>query len=680
MGTTVEQIQAISNQVTNLQGLIQGVRYQGLFYAMIGSNNVFGGKVTNELYNATTITSSSVANPTVITTATAHNLTTGDYIEILNHTGSTPSLNGYQGPVTVLTTTTFSIPVNVTVGGSGGTVRKITMVLSINGQASGDSAHLNPDGLSPPTRPEQYWNIANVYGEVWLRDQVNIGALTDSVPTITTAPSAGYNRYDVVYAYVTSLGSSIGIATGAAVASPGTPTVPAIPQGTLELAKVYVAGGVQGIVSTAITDLRNFTGRLQGAQGLTGATGVMGMDGPEGPDGPMGPPGPPGPQGNTGPGGSTGAQGPMGLPVFLLGEEGPQGELGPVGPPGPQGNQGPQGTTGAQGPIGPPIFMLGEDGEQGEPGPPGQGIQGILGISQGGTGLSAAPANGQIDIGNGTGFTRTTLTAGTGITVTNGAGSILIAASGGGSVGLDHGFLLSNDGTTPNTVLDIAAGSRPDSTFTVQITGTAFTKTTGGTWVAGTGNAGMGTGLTIAASTWYHVFAIINSGSYDVYFDTSPTAANAPAGTTAHRYVGSFKTDGSSNILAFIQIGQDFIPISAPLELSGGTVGSTLVALNLTGVPTGFPIKARLGYGFQGTQTAGDTFLVFPGARSGTANVKGTADINFVNISNDLGGAGETITNSSATIYYNLNGAATASIAMYTVRYTNPHVSPQASE
>ncbi len=364
MSTIAEQIAAQSAQITNLQGLIQGVRYQGLFYAMIGSNNVFGCKVTNELYNTTAITSSSVANPTVVTTSSAHNLTTGDYIEILNHTGSTPSLNGYQGPVTVLTSTTFSIPVNVTVGGSGGTVRKITMVLSINGQASGDSAHLNPDGLSPPTRPEQYWNIANVYGEVWLRDQVNIGALTDSVPTITTAPSAGYNRYDVVYAYVTSLGSSIGIATGAAVASPGTPTVPAIPQGTLELAKVYVAGGVQGIVSTAITDLRNFTGRLQGAQGLTGATGVMGMDGPEGPDGPMGPPGPPGPQGNTGPGGSTGAQGPMGLPVFLLGEEGPQGELGPVGPPGPQGNQGPQGITGSQGPMGLAIFMLGEGSQE----------------------------------------------------------------------------------------------------------------------------------------------------------------------------------------------------------------------------------------------------------------------------------------------------------------------------
>jgi hypothetical protein len=37
------------------------------------------------------------------------------------------------------------------------------------------------------------------------------------------------------------------------------------------------------------------------------------------------------------------------------------------------------------------------------------------------------PANGQLDIGNGAGFTRTTLSAGIGISITNGAGSISIS-------------------------------------------------------------------------------------------------------------------------------------------------------------------------------------------------------------------------------------------------------------
>lgn len=67
------------------------------------------------------ITSSSVANPTVITSA-AHSLTTGEVVTIAGHTGSTPSLNG-TFPVTVLSTTTFTIPVAVTVGGTGGTLQ-----------------------------------------------------------------------------------------------------------------------------------------------------------------------------------------------------------------------------------------------------------------------------------------------------------------------------------------------------------------------------------------------------------------------------------------------------------------------------------------------------------------------------------------------------------------------------
>jgi len=59
-------------------------------------------------------------------------------------------------------------------------------------------------------------------------------------------------------------------------------------------------------------------------------------------------------------------------------------------------------------------------------------VSGTLAVGNGGTGLTATPTNGQIDIGNGSGFTRTTLTAGTGITITNASGSITIAASGGG--------------------------------------------------------------------------------------------------------------------------------------------------------------------------------------------------------------------------------------------------------
>lgn len=65
------------------------------------------------------ITSSSVANPSTITCSAPHGLTTGDTVVIAGHSGSTPDINGEQ-TVTVVTTTTFTIAVNVTVGGTGG--------------------------------------------------------------------------------------------------------------------------------------------------------------------------------------------------------------------------------------------------------------------------------------------------------------------------------------------------------------------------------------------------------------------------------------------------------------------------------------------------------------------------------------------------------------------------------
>lgn len=70
------------------------------------------------------ITSSSVANPTVLTTA-AHGITVGagDVVTIAAHTGSTPVING-SWYATALSSTTLSIPVAVTVGGTGGTLQK----------------------------------------------------------------------------------------------------------------------------------------------------------------------------------------------------------------------------------------------------------------------------------------------------------------------------------------------------------------------------------------------------------------------------------------------------------------------------------------------------------------------------------------------------------------------------
>lgn len=71
-------------------------------------------------HTTVTVTSSSVASPTVITTSTAHGFRSGQRVTISGHEDSTPSLDGTY-TLSNATAETFTVPVAVTVSGSGGT-------------------------------------------------------------------------------------------------------------------------------------------------------------------------------------------------------------------------------------------------------------------------------------------------------------------------------------------------------------------------------------------------------------------------------------------------------------------------------------------------------------------------------------------------------------------------------
>ena len=75
-------------------------------------------RLLNVLGPAVAITSSSIANPSEMTVAT-HLFQTGDSIAISGHAGSTPNINSTY-TITRVSGTVFSIPVNVTGGGTGG--------------------------------------------------------------------------------------------------------------------------------------------------------------------------------------------------------------------------------------------------------------------------------------------------------------------------------------------------------------------------------------------------------------------------------------------------------------------------------------------------------------------------------------------------------------------------------
>jgi hypothetical protein len=87
------------------------------------------------------------------------------------------------------------------------------------------------------------------------------------------------------------------------------------------------------------------------------------------------------------------------------------------------------------------------------------GVTGTLPVANGGTGLTATPTNGQLDIGNGTGFTRTTLTAGSNISITNGSGSITIASTASGGGQTQGGFQSSATSLYPGWGLSASSAS-----------------------------------------------------------------------------------------------------------------------------------------------------------------------------------------------------------------------------
>lgn len=89
------------------------------------------------------ITGNTAANPTVVTSAN-HGLTTGDQITIYN-SNSTPSIDGTY-TVTVLTSNTFTIPVNVTVLGTSGYWILASLVVTSSSERIPNRVYLSKQG------------------------------------------------------------------------------------------------------------------------------------------------------------------------------------------------------------------------------------------------------------------------------------------------------------------------------------------------------------------------------------------------------------------------------------------------------------------------------------------------------------------------------------------------------
>ncbi|MEK7549521.1 MAG: hypothetical protein AAB519_00840, partial [Patescibacteria group bacterium] len=189
------------------------------------------------------------------------------------------------------------------------------------------------------------------------------------------------------------------------------------------------------------------------------------------------------------------------------------------------------------------------------------GSEAQLNVVRGGTGVDgSAASNGTLLIGNGSGYTLATITDGSGITVTEGAGTITIASTLGTSIDLASEVT----GTLP-----VGNGGTGATTFTAN--GVLYGNTTGAVQVTAAGTNGQ---LFLGVTAGAPVFATMSSDA---------TITNAGVLTIAADAV-ALTTDTTGNYVATITAGNG---ISGTSSSEGGTPTIALGALTANWDQTG---------------------------------------------------------------------------------------------
>jgi len=210
-----------------------------------------------------------------------------------------------------------------------------------------------------------------------------------------------------------------------------------------------------------------------------------------------------------------------------------------------------------------------------------------LPIANGGTALTTTPTNGQLLVGNGTGYTLAAITAGSNITITNGAGSISIAGNAGTvtSVGFTGGLLsIATATSTPAITVAGTSGGIPyfssGSTWATSAALAANALVVGGGAGAAPATVTTGTGVVTALG--------VNTGSSGAFATQGGAIISA---TTINDSAGTGYTIGYRQMPQNSQTGATYTLVLADdgkhIYLNTGTTNTVTVPTNAS---VAFPI------------------------------------------------------------------------------------------
>lgn len=165
-------------------------------------------------------------------------------------------------------------------------------------------------------------------------------------------------------------------------------------------------------------------------------------------------------------------------------------------------------------------------------------------------------------------------------------------------------------------------------------------------------------GLSLSASTWYHVYLYLNAGVPDIEIVTTAPAtahigtARSKAGDASRRYVGSVRTDGGGSLFNFLHASGKILFLFVVGDYSRALGLGTATTMTTVSLGGSIPVTARVAL-LRLINTATNTY--FSTDTSDSTGTSASSGITAVSQGGDVHMAHPT--NSSQEIRYGYNSA-----------------------